>query len=164
MNSTTIHSTEDELSPTQPQRLLLVEDNDTLRLVLKEVLQGWSFVPAAVATVSQAQHTVLTSAPFAAVVSDYDLPDGTGLEFLAWLRRNTPTHVPFLLISGGVPRLPSAEDDYEFLAKPFPMEDFHRRLDGLISDDRLVADPYHVTPAQEAAASVYARYRPAKAA
>jgi len=70
--------------------------------------------------------------------------------------------VPFLLISGGVPREPSAADDYQFLAKPFLMEEFRNRLEALDCLKLQPAVPYSLTTAQEAMASVNARCRPTK--
>ena len=84
------------------------------------------------------------------------------MEFLDWLKREMLLRVPFLLISGGVTREPSAADGYEFLAKPFQMEEFRDRLEQL-SCLRLEPDTsFSLTTAQEAMASVYARSKPPK--
>jgi hypothetical protein len=65
--------------------------------------------------------------------------------------------VPFLLISGGVARPPTARDDYEFLAKPFRMEEFHSRLERLSCPQPSPVVSYGLTTAQAALASVYAQ-------
>jgi DNA-binding response OmpR family regulator len=95
------------------------------------VVQTWSFATFTAATVQQVQDVALTEEPFAVIVSDYQLPDGNGLGFFDWLRRDMQIYVPFLLISGGVISTPCAGDDYKFLAKPFLMEEFHSRLEEL---------------------------------
>jgi DNA-binding NtrC family response regulator len=126
------------------------------------MLQEWSFAPSMAATFLEARNAVLTEEPFAVIVSDYHLPDGTGLEFLDWLYREVGLQVPFLLISGGLTRAPSAAYKYEFLAKPFLMEKFRQRLEKLVSVKPQAAISSNLTVAQEAMASVYARYRSPK--
>lgn len=148
--------------PVPIKRLLLVEDDAPMRETLGEMVQMWSFAPSVAANFREARTAVLAEEPFTIIVSDYHLPDGNGLEFLDWLRREMLIYVPFLLISGGVTRKPSAADDYEFLAKPFRMEEFRSRLEKLSCLELQPAPSYILTPAQEAMASVYARRRPPK--
>jgi DNA-binding response OmpR family regulator len=133
MNSIATRTAEkrDAPVPGTTRRLLLVEDHAPLRNALNEVVQTWSYATSMVATLRQAQNVVLSEEPFAVIVSDYELPDGNGLGFLGWLRWDMQIHVPFLLISGGVVPARSAADDYEFLAKPFLMEEFRSRLEEL---------------------------------
>ena len=150
-----------EQLPGPTKRLLLVDDNEPLREVLNEVVQNWSFAASTAATLQQARNVILTEKPFTVIVSDYQLPDGNGLEFLDWLRQDMRIHVPFLLMSGRVMRSPSATDDYRFLAKPFLMDEFRTHLEEL-SGLPLPPVPYRLTHAQEALASVYARCRPPK--
>jgi DNA-binding NtrC family response regulator len=148
--------------PVPTKRLLLVEDDAPMREALSEMVQEWSFAPSVAANFREARNAVITEEPFAIIVSDYHLPDGNGLELLDWLKREMLIHVPFLLISGGVTRTPSATDDYEFLAKPFLMGEFRRRLEKLSSLKLQPVASYTLTPAQEAMASVYACRRPPK--
>jgi DNA-binding response OmpR family regulator len=133
MNSTATRTAEKRKGrlPGPTKRLLLVEDNEPLRQALNEVVQTWSFTTSTAATLQQAQTVVLTEEPFAVIVSDYQLPDGNGLGFFDWLRRDMQIYVPFLLISGGVVSARCVGDDYEFLAKPFLMEELHSRLEDL---------------------------------
>jgi DNA-binding NtrC family response regulator len=164
MSATAISTAEkrNEHLPGPTRRLLLVDDDEPLRNVLNEVVQEWSFATSTAATLQQARDVVLTEEPFTVIVSDYELPDGNGLGFLNWLRREMRIPVPFLLISGGVVRVPAAADDYEFLAKPFRMEELRSSLEKLSCPQLQPAAPYRLTPAQEAVASVYARSKPPK--
>jgi DNA-binding NtrC family response regulator len=113
------------------KRVLVVDDEAPMRLLLGKVLEEWSYTPSMAATVREAQDTVLTEKPFSVIVSDYNLPDGNGLGFLDWLRQEIQIHVPFLLISGGMIPAPVVADDYEFLTKPFDLDDFRNCLEKL---------------------------------
>jgi len=117
-----------ESLPVTWKRLLLVDDDAPTRDGLNKALHEWSFATATAATLAEAHRVVLTEESFAIIVCDYRLPDGDGLEFLDWLRREQRLHVPFLLISGGVIPGPPPGENYEFLAKPFAMEEFHTVL------------------------------------
>jgi len=117
--------------PGPTRRLLLVDDDQAMREILTEMVQGWAFAPTTAATFREARAVVATTAPFGLIVSDYHLPDGNGLEFRHWLKREALVQVPFLLISGGMARQPTVADDCEFLAKPFRMEVFRDRLERL---------------------------------
>lgn len=117
--------------PGPTRRLLLVDDDEALRTTLDQMVQGWAYATTTAGTFREARQTVLAQVPFTVVVCDFSLPDGDGLEFHDWLKREMQIEVPFLLISGGVPRPPAATDEYEFLAKPFRMEEFRTRLEHL---------------------------------
>ena len=67
-------------------------------------------------------------------VCDFDLPDGNGLQFLAWLRWERRDHGPFLLISGSSNFDGDHPSDFAFLAKPFRMEELRSRLDELTAN------------------------------
>jgi DNA-binding response OmpR family regulator len=149
-----------ETLPVPIERLLLVDDHAPTREALNNVLRAWCFATFTAANVRQAQNAVLTEKPFTVIISDYDLPDGSGLEFLDWLRQEMQIYVPFLLISAGMTHAPSAADGYEFLAKPFSAEELRSRLDQLVRLTLQTAAPSSLTVAQEAMASVYARSKP----
>jgi DNA-binding NtrC family response regulator len=133
-----------------------------MRVGFKQVLREWSFAPSLAASFREARNIVLTEEPFAVIVSDYHLPDGNGLELLDWLKRELGVQVPFLLISDGLPRAPSAADGYEFLAKFFLIENLRNRLEKLCRVKPQTATSFNLTVAQEAMASVYALRWPPK--
>jgi DNA-binding response OmpR family regulator len=141
------------------ERLLLVDDHAPTRQALSNVLRGWSFATSTAANIREAQSAVLTEKPFTVIISDYDLPDGNGLEFLDWLRREMQIDVPFLLISARLTHALSAAGGYEFLAKPFRMQELRSRLEQLVRLNPQTAAPSSLSAAQEAMASVYARFQ-----
>ena len=75
------------------------------------------------------EETAVAGQPFAVVVSDYQLPDGTGLEFLAWLRETQKSQVPFLLVSGSY--TPPEVDGFVYLAKPYRPDELRARINQL---------------------------------
>jgi len=160
--ASTLLEKRDKHLPDSARRLLLVDDDEPFREQINEAVQGWSFTTSTAATFREARQAVTSEPPFLVIVCDYSLPDGNGLEFLDWLNREMMIEVPFLLISGGVARPPSIVDRYEFLAKPFPLQEFRNRLERLCARQLQSGPAYSLTPSQEALASVYAQKKPAK--
>ena len=151
-----------ENSPVPNRRVLVVDEDALMRVGFGGVLKEWSFAPSLAASFREARNIVLTEEPFAAIVCDYHLPDGNGLELLDWLKRQVGVEVPFLLISDGLARAPSAADGYEFLSKFFLIENLRNRLEKLCRVKPQAAAPFNLTVAQEAMASVYALRWPPK--
>jgi len=98
-------------------RLLVVEDDPTVRRVLERMLGRAHYEVVAVASVHeaaqhlQAHHTDL-------LLTDLRLGDGTGIELTATARGRHP-NLPVLWISGQAPESTERPDDVEFLEKPF---------------------------------------------
>ena len=113
-------------------RILLIDDNREIRELMTRLFAEWGYATVAVATLSEARNAVLSEASFKAVVCDFGLSDGNGLEFLAWLRSERQIHAPFLLISGSAEFDGCHPSDCSFLAKPFRMEALRSRIEGLI--------------------------------
>ena len=80
-------------------RILIVEPDQDQGEQLSHCLQDLSYSTVTTANLAQARNAVLTEGPFKAVVCDFMLPDGNGLQFLTWLRRNGRNHTRFLLIN-----------------------------------------------------------------
>jgi DNA-binding NtrC family response regulator len=145
-----------ESSRVPNRRVLLVDEDPLMRVGFKQVLREWSFAPSVAGGFREARNIVVTEEPFGVIVSDYHLPDGNGLELLDWLKRELGVQVPFLLISDGLPRAPSAVDGYEFLSKFFLIDNLRNRLEKLCRVKPQTATSFKLTVAQEAMASVYA--------
>ena len=115
-------------------RILLIDDNPDIRELLGQLLEEWDYAAVTAASLAEARQAVLTDGPFKAVICDFDLPDGNGLQFLAWLRWERRDHGPFLLISGSSNFDGDHPSDFAFLAKPFRMEELRSRLDELTAN------------------------------
>ena len=111
------------------RNILLVDDDHFLREAVAYLIRTWSFQVTAAETLQTAKESFLAGRPFGVVVSDFQLPDGTGLELLAWLRETQKSQVPFLLVSGSY--APPNVDGFVYLAKPYRPEDLRARINQL---------------------------------
>jgi DNA-binding response OmpR family regulator len=74
-------------------RILIVDDEVRLRVNLVRILSRRAFVMEQAATVAEAK-TLLAERTYDAVLLDWQLPDGTGLDVCAAIRaRNRDVHV-----------------------------------------------------------------------
>lgn len=125
--------------------VLLVEDDTSLGLTLKERLQKEGFGVDLVGTLAEARQ--LLNRRFDLVILDVGLPDGSGLEFADEVRASSP--VPFLFVtaqSDAESRLKGYEAGAEeFIPKPFHLKEFLMRVRHVLANhaasDRIVLSP-----------------------
>lgn len=116
--------------PTWPT--LLVVDNDPAMLqTLVWYFEKRGFHVAASSSLAEAKTFFHRRKSWTLVISDYHLPDGTGLEFCRWMRDQASAAPPFLLMSGSV-HCPTLCAGIDFLAKPFPIEALESRVRRLL--------------------------------
>lgn len=114
-------------------RILVVEDDAVLADGLQVGLRLSGFTPDKVGTLEDARAALATT-DYGAVVLDLMLPDGSGLDLLAEMRRTGQT-VPVLLLTARdgvldrVAGLDAGADDY--LGKPFDLDELAARLRAL---------------------------------
>jgi CheY-like chemotaxis protein len=119
--------------PAARRRLLLVEDNDDLSGLLRDILSGWGFEVDLAATASSALATAAARPPDVALI-DIGLPDRDGSEVARALRRSLPPDVCLIAMSGygqrhdGARALAAGFDEY--LVKPLNMTRLRRLLGG----------------------------------
>ena len=110
-------------------RLLLLEDDITLGEGLRDYLRSDGYLVDWCSTLAQAR--ALISEPYDAWLLDWNLPDGSGVDWLRSLRARG-LRVPALLLtardrlSDRIEGLDSGADD--FLVKPFAPEELSARL------------------------------------
>ena len=111
-------------------RLLIVEDNDDLREVLKKQLTGRGY---AVDTCTEASSAMdfLSSSEYDIVILDIGLPGMNGMELLSWIRRQELNVQVLILtamdsIDDKVKGLDAGADDY--VTKPFYFDELVARL------------------------------------
>ena len=83
-------------------RLLLVEDSEFMTERVSTTLeQHHQFSVTSVPTVAEARARIDEDDSLECVIANYDLPDGTGIDLVDWLR-NDSEHpgLPFILLSG----------------------------------------------------------------
>ncbi len=113
-------------------RLLLLEDDPLLGDGLRDFLQGDGHVVDWCRSLHEAQ--ALLGEPFDALLVDWQLPDGSGLDWLR-ARRARGDHTPALMLTARdrlhhrIEGLDGGADDY--LVKPFAPEELTARLRAL---------------------------------
>ena len=100
-NDTSSSPSEPKRADDLPVQLLVVEDDPDQQDLISEVLQD-HFGPGCVqvaGTCEQGLHLATTAErPFDLILTDYNLPDGNGVDLLAKLRARTPS--PIMLLTG----------------------------------------------------------------
>lgn len=115
-------------------RILIVEDDEVLADGLSVGLRIAGFTPELVMTCGDAAEA-LSLGSFAAVVLDLMLPDGSGLDLLARMRKSGD-RTPVLLLTAldqtrdRIVGLDSGADDY--LGKPFDLNEVAARLRAIV--------------------------------
>ncbi len=115
------------------KRILLVEDNEQIMRGNERMLTRRGYEVISALTLTEARSAVQTRIPDLFVL-DIMLPDGSGLDFMAELRRQS--QAPVLLLTGlATPEdivrgLTAGGDDY--LAKPYDFEVLLARVEALL--------------------------------
>ena len=87
------------------RRVLVVEDHPDSRELVLVVARRCARDCVGVATAQDARREFLENRPDV-VITDYELPDGNGLELLAWIRENQDEHeLTVMLVSAHRDRL-----------------------------------------------------------
>src|SRR5262245_16203666 len=123
----------------QQERILVVDDEKMIRWSLGEALRGWGFEPVEAATAGAAL-TSFEAEPFAAVLLDINLPDGSGLDVLRKLRQREPEAVIIMitanvLVDETIAALRGGA--YDFIGKPINLEELHVAIRNGIEASRL---------------------------
>ena len=107
------------------EQILVVDDDQAIRWILREALQSWGFAPSEAGSVAEAIKQFNADLP-AAVLLDIDLPDGSGLDVLRELKRDHPEAI-VIMITGNVQVDNTISalrgGAYDFIAKPINFEE-----------------------------------------
>jgi two-component system, sensor histidine kinase and response regulator len=90
--------------------VLVVDDNETNRMILREMTHGWGMVPTVVESVDEAvkamERASHSGRPLRLVLTDMYMPKRDGLELVEWIRgRPEYANLPVIILSSG----PTAE-------------------------------------------------------
>ncbi|MGE0735562.1 MAG: response regulator [Alphaproteobacteria bacterium] len=111
------------------QRLLIVDDDEDLSLLIKTYLQAEQYIVRTAAD-ARAARTLLKGTPFDLVIVDLRLPGESGLDLARWLQAQSDAGVIILTARGDatdrIVGLESGADDY--LVKPVDLRELLARV------------------------------------
>jgi two-component system, NtrC family, response regulator PilR len=107
--------------------ILVIEDHADSRDLLTAVLQSLRAHVVTARTVEEAERQLLVARPHA-IICDMRLPDGTGLDFIAWLRGQSKRlrTIPCVAITGYEQHFPAtaASGFNAYMRKPIDLDRF----------------------------------------
>jgi DNA-binding NtrC family response regulator len=111
-------------------KVLVVDDDQSIRFTLTTALRGWGYIPVEASSVAAALATFETEQP-TVVLLDINLPDGSGLDVLREVKRRQPQSV-IIMITANI----MIEDTlsalrggaYDFIGKPVSLEELQVTL------------------------------------
>jgi two-component system, NtrC family, response regulator AtoC len=101
-------------------KILVVDDEPTIRWTLAEALRGWGYEPVEAGTVASAAAVFDAESP-TAVLLDVNLPDGSGLDVLTEIKRRQPQAVVIMITADVLVENTLAAlrgGAYDFIGKP----------------------------------------------
>src|SRR5829696_610719 len=121
------------------EQILVVDDDEAIRWMLREALQSWGFAPIEAGTAAEAVKQFHAELPAAALL-DIDLPDGSGLDVLREIKREHPEAIA-IMITGNVQLNNTISalrgGAYDFIAKPINLEELRVTLRNAIEARQL---------------------------
>jgi two-component system response regulator AtoC len=112
-------------------RILIVDDDEAIRELLKEFFQGLGYEINTAANGSEAM-AIISQNGIDCIISDHIMPDMNGLDLLEHLR-DKKKKVPFLMITG-YPTIETAvevmkQGAYDYITKPLQLEDVRIKVE-----------------------------------
>ncbi len=125
------------------KRILVLEDDELLSLTLKSILSKFEEYKIERAASLKKAFELSSDMGFELIIVDRNLEDGDGIEFVKYIRENSPaTKILFLTSKGELDQrlegFKAGADDY--LPKPFSKAEFEYRVMSLLSLKRLSED------------------------
>ena len=122
------------LQPTKAKKVLIIEDEGDMCLLLNILLNGKEMELDHVKNLSSAQEYLEKEQP-SVVILDNKLPDGFGIDFISHIKKNYPS-IRIIMISGFDASardvaLYNGADIY--LEKPFTRDQLYQSIKGLIN-------------------------------
>ena len=124
--------TKAKLEPAQIKKILVVEDDGEIGLVLDMVLHNDHLQLDYVDNLESADDYLQKEQP-AIIILDNKLPDGFGVDFISYLRKKYPS-IKIIMISGlGASRDVAISNGADmFFEKPFSLEEINEAINKLL--------------------------------
>ena len=126
--------TQATLQPTKLSKVLIIEDEGDMCLLLNIMLNGKQMELEHVKTLSAAEEMLQNEQP-SVVILDNKLPDGFGIDFIGHIKKNYPS-IKIIMISGygGAAKDVALENGADiFLEKPFTRDQLYQAVKGLLN-------------------------------
>ena len=123
---------------TKEPTFLIVDDLPSMLQLIRRSLIKMGFSKIEMATSGQDAMRCLENSSIDCIISDWNMPNVSGLELLKFVRQSQETlHVPFMLVTAEVQResvnMAIAEGVNEFLVRPFTAAAFQSKVKSLIT-------------------------------
>ncbi|MBS1995108.1 MAG: PAS domain-containing protein [Cyanobacteria bacterium SZAS LIN-2] len=116
-------SSSQEGSPQSQPTILLLEDSESIAMILAAVLNKNGYQVRRAATIAGARELFDKDCEPALVIADVNLPDGSGLTFVNWMQQQKGADrvIPAIILSGATPNLETIQnrDAVDWVRKPF---------------------------------------------
>lgn len=134
-----IQKLRDELLNTNQNKILIVDDDSSIRFALAEALRSWNYESAAAQNLAEARRLFGEEEP-RVVLLDIDLPDGSGIDFLTEIKREQPEAI-VVMITGNVDVKNTVAalrgGAYDFIGKPVRLEELRVTLENALEVESL---------------------------
>jgi two-component system response regulator AtoC len=111
-------------------KILIVDDEAAIRYALAEALRSWGYEPLQAQSVAEAKQLIVQDEPNIALL-DIDLPDGSGLDVLTYIKQQQPEAVAIVITGNvNVPNVLTAlrGGAHDFIGKPIRLEELRITL------------------------------------
>lgn len=112
------------------QKILIVDDEPSIRFALTEALRSWGYESVQASTVAEATDVFGREQPTVALL-DIDLPDGSGLDVLGSIKEQQPETIAIMVTGNvNVPNVVTAlrGGAHDFISKPIRLEELRVTL------------------------------------
>ena len=126
------------MSRTEESKVLVVDDDPTIRSTLAEAVRTWGYRTLEASTLAETLTVVDRERPNA-VLLDVKLPDGSGISLLAALRKRFPQLVIIMITGYGTPEdafAAGVRHAYGYVTKPIDQSQLRSMLDEALPHER----------------------------
>lgn len=124
-----------EAAAAKPHRILIVDDEQHVALVLKQALKRLPNCQITTTTSAKEALKLAIEEPFDLLLTDYSMPDMNGVSLAQQVRQHSPHTIVLLLTAYSTPQINAAAAEAnirQVLNKPVPIEEIRHLTQGLL--------------------------------